>query len=91
MTAETELTGDDRCWPCTVANAAAGLLVAAVPLGAALVRGESAPIVVAGVWTLAVLAYTGYRLLARGYLPYADAIARRTGLNERIGPGGEKD
>lgn len=91
MTAETALTGEDRCWPCTVANTVVGLLVAGVPLGAALVRGETVPVVVASVWAAAVLTYTAYRLLALGYLPYAETIARRTGLHDRIGPGEGRD
>lgn len=91
MTEKTARTGEDRCWPCTVANTAVGLLIAGVPLGAALVRGETVPIAVASVWAAAVLAYTGYRLLVLGYLPYAETIARWTGLHDRIGPGTERD
>lgn len=91
MTPETALTSEDRCWPCTVGNIVVGLLVAAVPLGAAVVRGETVPIVVTSVWAVGVLAYTCYRLLAKGYLPYSETIARWTGLHERIGPGKNED
>lgn len=92
MTPDTapELTGDERCWPCTVANTAVGTLVAAVPLVAALVRGDPVAIVVAAGWAAAVLSYTGYRLLALGYLPYAETVARRTGLHGRLGPGDDR-
>lgn len=84
---ETDLTGDRRCWPCTVANSAVGLLIAAVPLAAALVNGTPGVIAGAVVWSLLVLAYTGYRLVEQGYLPYSEQVARRTGLHGRIGPG----
>lgn len=86
-----ELTGEDRCWPCTVANAAVALVVAAVPVLASLARGDAVLLTVAGVWAAGVLGYTGYRLLALGYLPYAGQIARRVGVHERIGPESEDD
>lgn len=82
-----ELTGDDRCWLCTIANSIVGLLAAAVPLLAAVVRGDPTLVGLALVWALAVVSYTFYRLLARGYLPYAETIARRTRLHGRIGSG----
>ena len=44
-----------------------------------------------GVWGAAATGYTGYRLVARGYLPYAEQVAKRTGLHDRIGPGGKDD
>lgn len=81
-----ELTGENRCWPCTVANTAVGSLVAWLPLAAALVGGD--PGVVAGtvVWGVVVTGFTGYRLVSRGYLPLAEPVAKLTGLHERIGP-----
>lgn len=93
MTPDTDPVpaGEARCWPCTVANTVAGVLVAAVPVAAALVRGDPTLLAVASVWAAAVLSYTFYRLLALGYLPYAETIARRTGLHERIGPDDERD
>lgn len=87
----TELTGENRCWPCTVANAAVALLVAMVPVLAAIARGDVALVVITAVWAIAVVGYTFYRLLARGYLPYSEMIARWTGLHERIGPGKKED
>lgn len=87
----TELTGENRCWPCTVANAAVALLVAAVLVLAALARGDVTLLVITAVWAIAVVGYTFYRLLARAYLPYSETIALRTGLHERIGPGKKED
>lgn len=84
MAHDTTLTGEDRCWPCTVANTVVGVVVAGVPAVAALLA-------VAGAWAVAVLAYTFYRLLVLGYLPYSETIARRTGLHERLGPDDERD
>lgn len=83
----TRLTGDRRCWPCTVANAGVGLAVAWLPLAALLVQGGSEAVLVAAGWGLAVTLYTGYRLLDRGYLPMAEPVARWTGLHDRVGPG----
>lgn len=83
------LTGEDRCWPCTLANTAIGLVVGWLPLAAALVRGRTALIALSLVWGLAVTGYTGYRLLAMGYLPYAERVAKATGLHGRIGPGAD--
>lgn len=80
------LTGPDRCWPCTVANAVVGLVVAWVPLAAAVVRGRPALVTLAAIWGLAVTGYTAYRLVALGYLPLAEPVARWTGLHDRIGP-----
>lgn len=54
---------------------------------AALLEGSPAIVAGTAVWGVAVTTYTGYRLLALGYLPYAEPIAKRTGLHERIGPG----
>lgn len=89
--AEDEYTGEDRCWPCTLANASVGLLVAFVPLVAAMVEGSTGPILGAIVWAVGVMAFTVYRLLALGYLPYAEPVARATGLHERIGPGSNSE
>lgn len=83
---EERLTGEDRCWPCTVANTVVGLVVAWLPLAAALVRGRTPLVVLTLVWGVAVTGYTGYRLVALGYLPYAESVAKWTGLHERIGP-----
>lgn len=87
----TALTGESRCWSCTVANAVVALVVALVPVGAAFVRGDAVLLALAVVWALGVLGYTCYRLLALGYLPYAEPIARRLGLHDRIGPGSDED
>lgn len=86
---EQELTGDRRCWPCTVANTVVGLVVAWLPLAAALVEGEPAVVRLAIGWGVAVTGFTLYRLVRRGYLPLAEPVARLTGLHERIGPGSE--
>lgn len=83
------LSGEERCWPCTVANTAIGLVVAWLPLAAALARGRAPLVALSLVWGLAVTGYTGYRLLAMGYLPYAGRLAKATGLHERIGPGAD--
>lgn len=88
---EPDPTGEDRCWPCTVANLVVGVAIAAVPVAAALVRADAVLLALASVWAACVLSYTFYRLLALGYLPYAETIARRTGLHERIGPCDERD
>lgn len=90
-TTGTDYTGETRCWPCTIANAAVGLLVAAVPVLAAIVEGSTALLVGALTWAAAVLGFTAYRLVERGYLPYAEPIARATGLHDRIGPGSNSD
>lgn len=89
---QSDSTGDRRCWPCAVANSAIGLVVAWLPF-AATGLGESQRFVlgVTALWGLAVTGYTGYRLLARGYLPYAERVARATGLHDRIGPGRKSD
>lgn len=83
-------SGGNRCWPCTIANAAVGLVVAWLPPVASL-GGEGSPALVVAtlVWGALVTGYTGYRLVDRGYLPGAEATARLTGLHERIGPGSE--
>lgn len=82
-----DLTGEDRCWPCTVANSLVGLLVAWVPLPPAVVNGDPAVVAGAIVWGVVVTGFTGYRLVARGYLPLAEPVARLSGLHHRIGPG----
>lgn len=84
---EPELTGDRRCWPCTVANSIVGLVVGWLPLGAALLGGSDPLVLASIVWGVLVTAYTGFRLLALGYLPGSERVAKRTGLHERIGPG----
>lgn len=84
---QDELIGEDRCWPCTVANAVVGGFVALVPLLAALVTGRTALIAITTVWAVAVIGFTGYRLVKRGYLPLAKPAAKVTGLRKRIGPG----
>lgn len=91
---EDARVGEDRCWPCTVANAAAGLLVALVPVAVAGLRGDRGLLLGAGVWAVLVLAFTVHHLYRRGYLPGAARVAKRTGLHDRIGPGrhaGEAD
>lgn len=86
---EDELTGEDRCWPCAVANLVAGALVAGAPL--ALVWGSASGLQLglAGAWALAASVFTIYRVVDRGYLPGAGAVARATGLHDRIGPGAD--
>lgn len=79
--------GADRCWPCTISNAAVAAFVGGVPLAAALLWGDDTAVAVTGGWALLVAAYTLYRLGSRGYLPWAKSIARVTGLHDRIGPG----
>lgn len=85
--AEDRLVGEDRCWPCTVANLVVGLLVAAGPVVVAVARGGAFTWGLAIGWAAVVLGFTGYRLVVKGYLPAAGPIARWTGLHERIGPG----
>lgn len=80
-------TGDDRCWPCAVANSAVGFIVGWLPVAAALSRGRTELIALSLVWGVAVTGYTGYRLVALGHLPYAETVAKRTGLHGLIGPG----
>lgn len=84
--------GERRCWPCAVSNAAVGLVVGWLPFAAASL-GESPQVTVfvTAVWGLAATTYTGYRLVVRGYLPYAERAARLTGLHDRIGPGRRED
>lgn len=86
-----DLNGENRCWPCTVANATVGLLVALVPLGVALVKGEPGVIRAAAGWAVVVTGFTLYRLVDRGYLPLAEPVARLTGLHGRIGPDSRSD
>lgn len=87
MSEPEPLVGENRCWPCTASNAAVAALVAGAPLAAAVLRGEFVVLVAALAWAIVVVAYTLYRLVSRGYLPGAETVARRTGLDERIGPG----
>lgn len=89
MTTENR-TGANRCWPCTVANAVAGLVVAAVPLVAALQSSDTLVVAGALVWSAVVTGFTAYRLVRRGYLPMAEPVAKLTGLHERIGPGRDR-
>lgn len=91
MPITAELIGADRCWPCTIANASVGLLVAWLPLAAALIDGTGSLVFLAVGWGIAVTAFTVYRLVARGYLPLAELVARITGLHKRIGPGSNSD
>lgn len=83
----TDLVGEGRCWPCTVANTVVAIVVALVPVVAALIKGEAMVLAGAVIWAVVVLGYTVYRLVDRGYLPYSESVARWTGLHERIGPG----
>lgn len=82
-----DLTGEDRCWPCTVANATVGLVVAWLPVVVALIEGARGVIALAVGWAVIITGYTLYRLLQRGYLPFAEPVARATGMHEQIGPG----
>lgn len=81
------LVGDRRCWPCTVANLAVGLVIAWVPLAAVLFAGNNGASPVAAAWGVVVTAFTVYRVVGRGFLPLAEPVAKVTGLHERIGPG----
>jgi len=84
---EPALTGDRRCWPCALANSAVGLVVAWLPfVASSLGNGSRFALALTAVWGIVVTVYTGYRLIARGYLPYAERVARWTGLHDRIGP-----
>lgn len=89
--ADEALTGANRCWPCTVANSVVGLVVASVPLAAAVIRGRPELIALAAVWGVAVTGYTVYRLVSLGYLPLAEPVARLTGLHDRIGRGTKQE
>lgn len=81
-----DLTGDRRCWPCTVANATVGLLVAWLPLAAALLEADPGVVRLAVGWGILVTAFTLYRLVSRGYLPLVEPVAKLTGLHDRVGP-----
>lgn len=85
------MTGDTRCWPCTVANAAVGLLVGWLPVAAAVIEGSPSLLIGTLVWAACVTAFTVYRLFRLGYLPYAEPVAKRTGLDNRLGPGSESE
>lgn len=89
--ADEVLTGTDRCWPCTIANSVVGLVVAWLPLSAAAIRGQPALIAMAAIWGIAITGYTAYRLVALGYLPLAEPVARWTGLHDRLGPGASQE
>lgn len=86
-----KLTGENRCWQCTIANSIAGLVVALVPLVAAIIEGNSMLLAVAVGWAAIVIGYTAYRLVDRGYLPLAEPVAKATGLHDRIGPGSKSE
>lgn len=84
------LVGEDRCWPCTVSNALVGVIVAGIPLLGGLTQDDPVVLLLTVVWAAAVLGYTLYRLVSRGYLPGSETVAKRSGLHERIGPGAEE-
>lgn len=86
-----DLTGKDRCVPCTAMNLAVGLIIGGAPLAVAWSHPEPAVQWGALLWFGMVMAFTFYRLVARGYLPGAERFARATGLHDRIGPGGDED
>lgn len=88
---DPQRTGDRRCWPCTVANGAVGLLIGWVPVVAAIVNGSPTVLGATLVWGASVTGFTLYRIVRRGYLPLAEPVAKRTGLHERIGPGSGSD
>jgi hypothetical protein len=84
--------GERRCWACAVANSAVGLIVAWLPFVAtSLDEGQGFVLGATAGWGILVTGYTGYRLLALGYLPYAERTARWLGLHDRIGPGRKDD
>lgn len=84
-------TGDDRCWPCTAVNAVVGLAVGWLPLAVAVLGHRTALVPLTAGWAVLVTAYTVIRLYRRGFLPYAESAAKRTGLHDRIGPGAKAD
>lgn len=81
------MTGDNRCWTCTITNGLVALVIAGIPLYGALGTDEPVILAVTVVWAVAVVGYTLYRLVSRGYLPGAERAAKATGLHDRIGPG----
>jgi hypothetical protein len=85
------LTGDRRCWPCTVLNGAVGVLVGWSPVAAAAVRGDPSLLAGSLLWAVVVTLFTAYRLLRLGYLPYAEPVARRTGLHDYVDPTSDPD
>lgn len=87
--APEEEAGAADCWPCTAVNLAAGLLVGGLPLVLVWPGGNAIQRGLGLAWAVAVLAFTGYRILAKGYLPGAEWLARRSGLHEVIGPGSQ--
>lgn len=84
-------TGETRCWPCTVANAVVGLFVAWLPLATVVLNGGAGLVAGTVVWGVVATAYTGYRLVRRGYLPLAEPAAKLTGLDATVGPGAGTD
>lgn len=79
--------GVERCWPCTVANGLVGLVVGWLPPTVAVLGNRRGMLPLALAWAAAVTAYTGVRLYRLGYLPFAEPVAKRTGLHDSIGPG----
>lgn len=86
---EQTLTGENRCWRCTVANLVAGGTVGGLPLYAVWGSGNALQLALAAAFAVGVVGFTLYRVYAKGYLPGMDRVARLTGLHERIGPGSE--
>lgn len=84
------LVGENRCWPCTVSNALVAALVAGVPLLGGLTQDDPRFLLATVIWAVAVLGYTLYRLVSRGYLPGSETIAKHTGLHERVDPGAKE-
>jgi len=72
----SEYTGENRCWPCTIANVAIGVVVAGTAALAAAWSGASLPVATAlAAGTFAVAAVTIY---LRGYLvPGTPALTER--------------
>jgi hypothetical protein len=82
-----QLVGENRCWTCTITNGLLGLIVAGVPLLGGLQHEDPRFLALTVVWAVGVLSFTLFRLVSKGYLPGSKAVARRTGLHDRIGPG----
>lgn len=80
------LAGDRRCWPCTIANLGIGLVIAWVPIVVLLVGGNAGSILAAAVWGVVVTTVVVVRVVGRGYLPFADRVAKVIGLHERLRP-----
>lgn len=60
------LVGDHRCWPCTAANSAIGLVIAWLPPAAMLLAGNRGALPAAAAWGVVITAYSTYRLVRRG-------------------------